>query len=153
MPLGWFPKRLGKPYIVPSYIKPLSIIDYKVEEDNLWNACQFSAAVILSYRGRWFWETLNLSWERINLKRETLLLKRCFSVNANLLQGIWESGLAVGKLSKMVAKFGKTVAYTSKSHIFYPEKYDFLSLKVILFVCLATELQILPTVSPVLSLT
>ena len=58
---------------------------------------------------------------------------------------------AVDKLSKMVAKFGKTVAYTSKSHIFYPEKYDFLSLKVILFVCLATELQILSTVLLVLS--
>ena len=104
MPLGWFPKRLGKPYIVPSYIKPLSIIDYKVEEDNLWNACQFSVAVILSYRGRWFWETLNLSWERINLTWETLLLKSCFSVDANLLQGILKSGLAVVKRWKNLQK-------------------------------------------------
>ena len=68
-------------------------------------------------------------------------------------KGFGKAVSAVGKDGKTVGKLGKMVAYTSKSHIFYSEKYDFLSLKVILFVCLATELQILPTVSPVLSLT
>ena len=81
-----------------------------------------------------------------NITSQKLLLCKCKTIARDL--GKW---FAVDKLSKMVAKFGKTVADTSKSHIFYPEKYDFLSLKVILFVCLATELQILPTVSPVLS--
>lgn len=59
--------------------------------------------------------------------------KTSLSVNANPLQGISESSLAVDKDEK-------TVADTSKSHFFYPEKCDFLSLKVTLFVCLATEL-------------
>ena len=62
-----------------------------------------------------------------------------------------ECGLVVDKLSKTVGKFGKTVADTSKSHIFHLEKYDFLPLKVILFVYLATVLQILSTVLLVLS--
>ena len=105
MPLGLLPNAVGmvgESHIVPSCVKTLSIMDYEVKEDNLWNACQFSVAVILSYRGRWFWETLNLSWERINLTWETLLLKSCFSVDANLLQGILESGLAVDKLEKTI---------------------------------------------------
>ena len=52
----------------------------------------FPVAVILSCRLRWFGKVIHL--------------KRCFSVNANSLQGIWESCLAVDKVSKTVGKFG-----------------------------------------------
>ena len=99
----------------------------------------FPVAVILSCRLWCFWEGADS--------------KRCFSVNAKPLQWHCKTVSAVDKLCKTVSKFGKTVAYTSKSHTFYLEKYDFLPLKVILFVYLATVLQILSTVSPVLSLT
>ena len=117
----------------------------------------FFVAVILSCRLWWFWERSVLAWDRALLiwERSVLcwdrpFLKRCFSVNANSLQGIWKSGFAVGKGSNTVGKFDKTVAHTSKSHIFHSEKCDFLSLKVTLFVCLATELIVFITIIIVL---
>jgi len=93
--LGRFPNGVGNPCVVPSCLKPLSIIEYEVEEDNSWNTQQYSVVVILSCRGRWFWERMNLMWEALNLMWETLNLGRCFSVDANPLQRISESGLAV----------------------------------------------------------
>ena len=87
-PLGRVPNAVGEPHIVPSCLKPLSIIEYEVEEDNSWNTQQYSVVVILSCRGRCFWERMNLMWETLNLGR-------CFSVDANPLQRISESGLAV----------------------------------------------------------
>ena len=34
-PLGKVPKAVGESHIVPSCVKPLSIMDYEVKEDNL----------------------------------------------------------------------------------------------------------------------
>ena len=65
----------------------------------------FSVAVILSYRLRCFGETTFPMWERADPIWEGADPKRCFSVNANLLQGISESGLAVVGKNKKATKY------------------------------------------------